>query len=65
MNYKQELSSVERCKKNKWKKTTILEQEDEQHFKVWKITGFGEPFETTGEVIMPLHNGNWRKLTDW
>jgi hypothetical protein len=47
-----ELSSVERCQKNKWKKGTILQCKenclglhllhDEHYYNYWKITALGE-----------------------
>jgi hypothetical protein len=65
-----ELSPVERCRKNKWKKGTIINKKGT--FENWKITGFGEynvlgkqidlePNMTCGEKIIPLCIGFWKK----
>jgi hypothetical protein len=68
-----ELSPVERCKKNGWKKgDTIRSVELEWGNYVrecWKITGFGKyevlgirtdlpPFTTSSETIIPIGQGD-------
>ena len=73
-----EISPVEKCHKNKWKKGTILRALEMEmgspHFEYWKITALGEnevlgirvnlqPFETCGETIIPFFKrDSWRKL---
>jgi hypothetical protein len=72
-----ELSPVEKCKKNNWKKGTILRsikfEMGNCYYEYWKITGFGQyevlgyrthlkPFETSGEEIIQFHlRDKWRK----
>jgi hypothetical protein len=76
-----EYSPVEKCKKNRWKKGTILrckwedatDDEGNDVYEEWKITGFGEYWvlgkqvnlkenEISGETFIPFYyRTNWRK----
>lgn len=69
-----ELTPIERCKKNKWRKGTNLRCiTGSGEIEYWKITAFGisevlgirinlKPFETTGETIIPFYSRDkWRK----
>ena len=65
-----EFSPVERCRKKRWKKGTILKSTEIEmgnfHNEYYKITGFGEyevlgiqinldPFTTTSEKILSIN----------
>lgn len=69
-----EITSAEICKKNKWKKGTILEAQILNGSYFWKITAVGlhyvlgiridlPPLTTSREEIMPFHDSHikWRK----